>query len=888
MWDSGLLCGGGRGPPSPTSMAQASDSPIGILCHGSIAVKRSTAMSSDTLSLRLRRTALFGAVALVLLWLADTPKAVWVSQTALRMIGLALLVGAVSVLVETNAIKLRFGRVSLSITIVEIPLIAGFLCLAPWLHVLIRAVAQGAGNYARLKDSRRKGLTWLVLANSVQGALEVTVFTVVANHLGFTGIFSNHDLLALIGAFLTMLAVPVVLLTMFQSTREHRFPIVEVVRSYLPLHELSFVIFAIAVLFMTVFTSSSVGGILIMGLVVALVHPLRQYARLSTRAEETANLFHFSDLLSQARDGAEFSKILEHAAKTARGGESEVVLLNVSNLAPGSALVLRGETRVAHALDSLPPEWMEIMSQTQSRIMRADKPWQSARTAMAAPLLVNGDAIGLLVVSSHGDEFHNFAAEDVVILETLARHLALWLEQDRLIGALEVEIEERSNDALRDPITGLGNRAAFTNTLSELIAQDKETSVLLLNLTHFKIVNEHYGHEAGDQLLQAIGKRIRQAIPNDAFVSRLGGDEFTVCLAGASIRQAQAIADGLIRVFRKPHQVGTDEVEIGAAIGIARYPTHGTDVTMLMRSADTAMYRAKAMTEGVFTDEAPKSSVGANSLARTVQLRRAVESFRVIPHYQPLVDLRTGAVTGFEALARWQTSPGVFARPDEFIALAEETHLIHELTVQMASSALTDLAVWRRIPGYEALTVSLNISPVSLGRQDVTEQLLSILAQLALPADALTLEITESRVMEDPERSIRHLRSLAAEGLKLAIDDFGAGQTSLSYLADLPVHQLKIDRKFLLEAVEKTSARRLLATMIALGRDLEQMVTVEGIETSGHWYLVRDLGAHKAQGYFVAKAMPTSATAEWLRMTAPHLLENLGITIPVAVGHFRK
>ena len=252
------------------------------------------------------------------------------------------------------------------------------------------------------------------------------------------------------------------------------------------------------------------------------------------------------------------------------------------------------------------------------------------------------------------------------------------------------------------------------------------------------------------------------------------------------------------------------------------------------------------------------------------------------------MDLRTGSVTGFEALARWQISPGEFARPDEFIALAEETHLIHELTVQMASSALTDLAAWRQMPGYGDLTVSVNMSPVSLGRADITEQFLSALHQLHLPTNALTVEITESRVMEDPERSIRHLRSLAAQGLRLAIDDFGAGQTSLSYLAELPVHQLKIDRSFLLEAVENPKARRLLATMVALGHDLEQVVTVEGIETSDHWIMVRDLGANKAQGYFVAKAMSTSATTEWLRNDAPNLLESLGVSLPLAASTSRR
>ena len=846
-----------------------------------------TTMSGDTLTGRLRRMALFAVSAVGLIWVVAAPDSRWIDRERFNGLALAFVIGAVYLLVETTAVTFRFGRVSQSITIVELPLMAGLLCLGPLAHVIVRALAQGTGTYARLRKSKRRGLPWLILVNGAQGALEVTVFSALAQRLHFRGTFFSDDLLALLVAFAGVSLVAPVIWIVFQSAPNNRFPVRSVVQENLRVAEFSFVIFAADILLIAIVVANPVAGGLFIALIAALVHPLRQYTKLSIRAEETANLFRFSDLLSQSRDATDFSKILDHAAKTARGGETEVVLLNVRNLASGSALVIRGDTRISQALTSLPTEWPEIMSVGKSRIMRAGQPWRNAKTSMAAPLLVNGVAIGLLVVSSHSDEFHNFTPEDVTILETLARHLALWLEQDRLLDALEVEIEERHHDALRDPITDLANRAAFTDRLNKLIEQKTETSILLINLTHFKVVNEHYGHDAGDQLLAAIGKRITEAVPSDVFVARLGGDEFTVCLPRTSLRQAERIAGELIRVFRTPHLVGNDEVEIGAAIGIAQYPIHGNDVTFVMRSADNAMYQAKSATDGIFTHESPKPLRGANSLARTVQLRRAIEGFCVIPHYQPLVDVWTGRVTGFEALARWQVGPGEFIPPDEFIALAEETHLIHELTLQMASTALSDLSSWRRLPGYDALTVSVNISPVSLGRRDVTEQLMSLLRQLGLPPAALTLEITESRVMADPERSIRHLKDLAAEGLKLAIDDFGAGQTSLSYLADLPVHQLKIDRGFLLEAIEKPTARRLLATMVALGRDLDHMVTVEGIETSEHWHLIRELGAHKAQGYFIAKAMSTPATGEWLQNDALFLLESLGVGQLTSAGSTR-
>ncbi len=826
---------------------------------------------------RLRRTAAFTCGTFALVWLVAPPVATEDKGPLGRLVVFACLMTFVYFLAESTAVTFRFGRVSHSVTIAEMLLVAGALLLPPWVHVVVRAVAQGAGSYRRLSPSKRKGLPWLVLINFAQGGLEVSLFSSVITRLSFSSSLGDRDLLILGAGFLSVLVISPAVWTVFQSNVGDRFPLWRVIQTDYRLYELSFVLFSTSVLVFSILASNVVGGVLFIVLVLALAHPLRQYARLSTRAEESANLFHFSDLLSQSRDATEFSKILEHAAQTARGGESEVVLLNVRNLVPGSALVIQGDARTPTPLNELPPEWLEIMTETKSRLMSVDAPWRAAKTAMAAPLLANGESIGLLVVSSHSDEFHNFSAEDVVILETLARHLALWLEQDRLMDALEIEIEERVHDALRDPVTDLANRAAFTNALVQHMEDKTDTSVLLINLTHFKVVNEHYGHDAGDALLAEIGQRIVRIAPRDVLVARLGGDEFTVTLPKVSISEAEAIASNLIRGFRKPYRVGTDEVEVGAAIGIVQYPTHGLDVTLLMRSADNAMHRAKSVTESIYTPEQTRQSVGANTLARTVELRRAIEGFQILPYYQPVVDIRTGTVTAFEALARWQTSPGVFARPDEFIALAEETHLIHELTVQMASQALTDLANWRAFPGNTDLTVSVNISPVSLGRTDVTEELLSALRQLGLPTSALTLEITESRVMEDPERSIRHLKDLASEGLKLAIDDFGAGQTSLSYLADLPVHHLKIDRSFLLEALEKPTARRLLATMIALGKDLNQKVTVEGVETAEHWKMVRELGVDKVQGFFVSRPMPAAAASDFLRKDALTLLEDLGV-----------
>ena len=842
-----------------------------------LVVTLSEALNEIPLMARLRLTAAFTCSALLAAWVLVPPVGTESKGSVFRVVVLACLMASVYFLAESTAVTFRFGRVSHSVTIAEMLLVAGALLLPPAVHVAVRALAQGAGSYARLSPSKRKGLPWLVLINFAQGALEVTVFCSVITRLGFSSALADRDLLVLGAGFVMVLLISPAVWTVFQSNVGARLPLWKVVKTDYRLYELSFVLFSISVLVFAILASNVVGGLLFIVLMVALAHPLRQYAKLSTRAEESANLFHFSDLLSQSRDATEFSRILDHAAQTARGGESEVVLLNVRNLAPGSALVVRGDARTPLPLKDLPSEWLEIMTETKSRQMSVDKPWRDAKTAMAAPLLANGVAIGLLVVSSHSDEFHNFSTADVVILETLARHLALWLEQDRLMDALEIEIEERVHDALRDPVTDLANRTAFTNALTMHMEQKTETSVLLINLTHFKVVNEHYGHDAGDILLAEIGQRIKRIVPGDLLVARLGGDEFTVTLPNVSISDAQAIASNLIRGFRKPYRVGTDEVEIGAAIGIVQYPTHGLEVTALMRSADNAMYQAKSLTEGVYSPQQTNQTIGANTLARTVELRRAIEGFRIIPHFQPVIDIRTGIVTAFEALARWQTSPGVFARPDEFIALAEETHLIHELTVQIASHALTNLANWRTFPGNAELTVSVNISPVSLGRTDVTEQLLSLLRDLNLPASALTLEITESRVMEDPERSIRHLKDLANEGLKLAIDDFGAGQTSLSYLADLPVHHLKIDRSFLLEALEKPTARRLLATMIALGKDLNQKVTVEGVETSEHWQMVRELGVDKVQGWFVAKAMPAAVASDWLRNDVHMLLESLGV-----------
>jgi diguanylate cyclase (GGDEF)-like protein len=420
--------------------------------------------------------------------------------------------------------------------------------------------------------------------------------------------------------------------------------------------------------------------------------------------------------------------------------------------------------------------------------------------------------------------------------------------------------------AFHDPLTGLPNRVMFVDKVEEALTvarRERQTlAVMLMDLDRFKEINDTFGHHCGDQLLGEVGQHLRQALRPKDTVARLGGDEFAVLapiIAGEL--GAVALAERAAHEVRCTHTVAGVEVDVDASIGIALFPLHGNNVDELLRCADVAMYASKA--RGVPTIYAVEHDHhSADRLALGAQLRRAIEHGEIIVHYQPKADFATGAITGVEALVRWEHKERGLLGPDLFIPLAEQTGLIRPLTTYVLNSALEQCKHWRA-RGL-MLSVAVNITGRDLLDQRFAEEVKDLLRKWAVPPSSLELEITENTVLTDPTRARSILATLGELGVRLAIDDFGSGNSSLGYLKRLPISVLKIDKSFVLQMHTNDDDAAIVRSTIDLGHNLGLKVVAEGVSSVSAWNRLRLLGCDVAQGYYLGKPVSGAAISRLL------------------------
>ena len=357
---------------------------------------------------------------------------------------------------------------------------------------------------------------------------------------------------------------------------------------------------------------------------------------------------------------------------------------------------------------------------------------------------------------------------------------------------------------------------------------------------------------------------LRASIRPVDVVARLGGDEFGILLTRLpDAAKAEAIAGQLLdRLRHGSYTVHGIELSVDASIGIALIPEHGRDADLLLQRADVAMYQAKRARAGIAVYDEDTDPHDITELGLLAELRRAIETDELVLHYQPKARLGTGDIVGVEALVRWQHPIRGLLSPDAFIPLAENTGLMAPLTEWVLRHAIDQSARWREAG--LMLPVAVNVSPRSLLDGDLPGTVLRLLADAGLPADLLELEITETAIMTDPEGAVRMLRHLQAMGVRVSIDDFGTGYTSLSYLKQLPVHTLKIDRAFVADILENTKDQAITEAIIALGHKLGLSVLAEGIENAEVWQRLSSLNCDEGQGYHLARPMPSTDLLRWI------------------------
>ena len=415
--------------------------------------------------------------------------------------------------------------------------------------------------------------------------------------------------------------------------------------------------------------------------------------------------------------------------------------------------------------------------------------------------------------------------------------------------------------ARHDSLTRLANRNAFKTAVTIALDDHRPSCVLLMDLDHFKDVNDALGHDYGDLLLQRVARRLAGRV-GEHVLARLGGDEFAILGLNCDREASKRLAESVAGCLRAPFELDQVILDAQASIGIALFPDNGSDVETLLQRADVAMYHAKEAHSGIQIYQPEHDHHSPAKLALTADLRSAIESDQIVVYYQPELDLASDTVNAVEALVRWQHPDLGLLAPGSFLDMAEHTNLIHALTHKVLALALAQVAQWRA-DGID-ITVAVNISTRVLIDPDFANHILHALRLASVPANRLKLEVTESALMADPAGALAVLQQLDRVGVQLSIDDFGTGYSSLAYLARLPATEVKIDRSFVSRMSTEPSEAIIVSSTIELAHHLGLRAVAEGIEDLDLLPKLHALGCDTVQGYGISPPIPAAKATEWL------------------------
>ncbi|HTR70418.1 MAG TPA: bifunctional diguanylate cyclase/phosphodiesterase [Mycobacteriales bacterium] len=421
--------------------------------------------------------------------------------------------------------------------------------------------------------------------------------------------------------------------------------------------------------------------------------------------------------------------------------------------------------------------------------------------------------------------------------------------------------------AQHDVLTGLPNRALFQQRVVEALARATRggpgVTVAVIDLDRFKEVNDTLGHANGDALLCELGHRLAQAVGGGDTIARLGGDEFGLVLTECGNEDDVLTALHLLRrILQQEIEVSGLPISADASIGFAMWPEDGQTVDSLLQHADVAMYVAKAAYSGVVRYDEAHDHYDSGKLSLVAELKRAISANELVLHYQPKASVASGQILAVEALVRWRHPERGLLYPDAFLPIAEQTDIIEPLTEWVLVSALHQLSLWSA--DFDDLAVAINVSARNICRGDFAQTVLRAIRGSGVRPERLLLEITETAFVTDPERAGRSLRQLAAAGVRISLDDFGCGQTSLGYLSTLPLHEVKIDKSFVMDMLDDHSHAAIVRSVIDLAHNLGFEVVAEGVETDRVLAELTVLGCDIAQGYLLAKPMPAQDLAGWI------------------------
>ncbi|WP_203860688.1 putative bifunctional diguanylate cyclase/phosphodiesterase [Plantactinospora mayteni] len=753
-------------------------------------------------------------------------------------------------------------RQTIPFTITEIPLLFALFVLPPLTVVLVFTLGS---LIAQLRRRFAQPKLWFNVAKAAAASSLASLVVLALPEMRGFGPGTWGILSAAVGShtLMTLVAVAALMMVIHDTSAGW-----EMIRSSGPGLITAAINVAVGLVIMLCLRTTWWSALLLVALGAALAVLYRSYSRFFRQHRTLADVYELTKAMSERGQDGTLADSLLGRVRAIMQAESATLWLPAQGRHPEVLLTARVEER--GLLDiSRTPVLARQRACEEGRTVAAggrvggDREVREAlrgagvKEVIVTPLRSGQAVIGSLeVVNRLGDTGH-FTEADLPVFETIAAHTAVALENSRLVDRLR-------HDAYHDGLTNLPNRRRVSGALEEAVrvrAPNEVVALMLFDVAGLRQVNESVGHAAGDRVLVEVATRLRASAPSAALVGRVGSDEFVVTLRMESIDAALDLAAELREEIRDRMVFDVLVLDIDTVVGVAVHPDHGDDPATLLQRADLAVTRAKSAPDGIQLFSPGLESRSSRRLGLAGDLRRALDHAEVEVYYQPKVTLTDRRLVGVECLARWVHPAHGTVAPEDFVAVAEHTGQLPELTGLVLGEALRRSRDWTS--GGNPLAVSVNISPRTLADQQFPALVQGMLAEYGVAPELLTLEIKEAGVLDGTERAVPGLRRLRDIGVRLAVDDFGTGHSSLSYLRRLPVNEVKVDRSFVQGMATDPVDLAIVNAVVTLSQQFGLAVVAEGVESELTLELLQDIGCQIGQGFLFSRPLPYERLEAW-------------------------
>ncbi len=753
-------------------------------------------------------------------------------------------------------------RHGIAISLMEIPTLLGLFYLPPLTLVVLR-VALAVVSQVRLRATPVK--FWFNVANVACG---VSLATTIVG-LFHQGQPSNSPgmWLILFAAISASVVSMILALLGVLSLVQGGMTVQKAASTFIPGLIVGETSAVIGLVILAAVQNSPWSVILIGALFVVMMWIYRGYAELTRQHKSLVEIYDLTRVIADTRHDGTLADVLLGRVRDLLHAEAATLWLPAQDGRPETLLSARADDSGLLDLSNTPEALRRRAMRTgqtvavgprmgddeQRQLLRQ----QGVKDAIVVPMRSGATAVGSLEVTGHLGDSAQFGPDDVRLLETVAAHAAVAVENGRLVERLRF-------DADHDQLSRLPNRRRMLASLDEAVkinAPGEIVALIEFDVAGLRDVNETLGHGAGDKLLAEVAKRLVILAPSAALVARVGGGEFAIQLRMASAEAAIELATGLRAALQGPMPMGSFTLDIDTSVGIAVYPDHGSSSATLLQRADVATFAAKSTSSAVQMFNLGLESRSARRLGLAGDLRRALENRELEVVFQPKVSLASRDLVGVECLARWEHPAHGTVAPEDFVAVAEHTGQLGRLTELVLREGLRRCKEWA--DQARPLNVAVNLSPRTLVAPEFADRVAALLAEYEVAPGQLTLEIREDGVLGETDRPLPALRQLRELGVRLSVDDFGTGYSSLSYLRRLPVHEVKIDRSFVQGMATDAGDLAIVRAIVDLSRHFGLTVVAEGVESEMTLGLLEEMGCDVGQGFLFSRPLSFDRLEAW-------------------------